>query len=67
MKYSALYVLPDCAGIVGLNTKENTPHTDTSRMFASMWGAANHPDAPPVTALFRPSWSAVYKIDRGQQ
>jgi hypothetical protein len=37
MKHSALYVLPDAAGIVGLNTKENTPHTDPSRMFTSMW------------------------------
>ena len=53
MKYSALYVLPDAAGIVGLNTKENTPHTDPSRMFASMWGAGNHPDAPPVTPFVR--------------
>jgi len=54
MKHSALYVLPDAAGIVGLNTKENTPHTDPSRMFTSMWGAGNHPDAPPVTPFVRP-------------
>ena len=53
MKYSALYVLPDAAGIVGLNTKQNTSHTDPSRMFASMWGAGNHPDAPPVTPFVR--------------
>jgi hypothetical protein len=45
----ALYVLPNGNGIVPLDTQANTPHTDTSRMFASAWGAANHSDAPPVT------------------
>ena len=59
MKYHGLYVLPNGGGIVPLDTQQNTPHTDPSRMFASIWGAGNHPDAPPVTP-FEKSIEAEY-------
>ena len=54
MNIFALYVLPNGDGIVPLDTRQNTPHADPSRMFASAWGAGNHPDAPPVTPLKKP-------------
>ena len=54
MSIFALYVLPNGDGIVPLDTRKNTPHVDPSRMFASVWGAGNHPDAPPVTPLEKP-------------
>ena len=76
MNIFALYVLPNGDGIVPLNTRENTPHVDPSRMFASVWGAGNHPDAPPVTPLEKPIEAeyvypcgirAAYTIDRGPE
>ena len=54
MKYYGLYVLPNGGGIVPLDTRQNTPHVEPSRMFASTWGAGNHPDAPPVTPFKKP-------------
>ncbi len=39
------YVLPNGEGIV----IETPDEYELSRLFASMWGAANHPDAPPTT------------------
>jgi len=54
MQYYGLYVLPNGGGIVPLDTRQNTPHVEPSRMFASTWGAGNHPDAPPVTPFEKP-------------